>query len=123
MRSRNNRKEFLLQLEGCLDSQGGKWLQQQLDSIAPRRYKLWVIDLSGVEFIDSFGLASLIAGLNTATQSDARFVLCGLRPSAKLIFEITQLDRVFTIFETYSSLIDSLEMTASFAIVPTLEAV
>jgi anti-sigma B factor antagonist len=97
--------EIVVQPQGRLDSQGGNWLHQQFSAIAPKRYKFWVIDLSSVEFIDSSGLVSLVTGLNVATQAGARLILCGLRPSAQLIFDITQLDRVFTIFENYDALL------------------
>lgn len=109
MVSRSNSGEILLQPQGRLDIQGGEWLQQQLEMIAPRRYSLWVIDMSCIDFIDSSGLASLVAGLNTATQAGSRLVLCGLRPAAQMIFDITQLDRAFTIFESYEALLASLE--------------
>ncbi len=97
--------EIVVQPQGRLDSQGGNWLHQQLSAIAPRRYKFWVVDLSSVDFIDSSGLVSLVTGLNVATQAGARLILCGLRPSSQLIFDITQLDRVFTIFENYDALL------------------
>jgi len=103
--SRSHIEEIRLQPQNRLDLEGGEWLQQQLKAIAPRRYKTWVIDFSDVEFIDSFGLFSLVSGLNLATESDARLVLCSLRPSARLIFEITQLDRVFHISESYDVLL------------------
>jgi anti-sigma B factor antagonist len=102
----NNYEKILLQPQGYLDSRGGSWLQQQLESIAPRRYKFWIIDLSCVEFIDSSGLVALGAGLNLAAQAGAQLILCGLRPSAQLIFDITQLDRAFTIVENYDAVAD-----------------
>jgi anti-sigma B factor antagonist len=129
MGSRGVSEEFLLQPQGRLDLRGGSHLRQQLETVAsqfsvggnaPRCRKLWVIDMSCIEFIDSFGLASLVAGLNVATQVGARLVLCGLRPSAQLVFEITQLDRAFTIFETYDALLASLEVPTLQAL-PTLE--
>ncbi|MGV0027624.1 STAS domain-containing protein [Phormidesmis priestleyi] len=129
MGSRSISEEFLLQPQGRLDSRGGSHLRQQLETVAsqfskgvsaPRCRKLWVVDMSCIEFIDSFGLASLVAGLNVATQVGARLVLCGLRPSAQLVFEITQLDRAFTIFESYDALLASLEVSTLPAL-PTLE--
>jgi anti-anti-sigma factor len=100
----NDLAEIVLQPQGRLDGQGGLWLQQQLSEIAPRRYPIWIIDLSGVEFMDSSGLVALVTGLRVAAQANARLILCGLRPSVRLIFEITQLERVFTIFETYDAI-------------------
>lgn len=105
MVSRGHIEEIRLQPQNRLDLEGGEWLQQQLKAIAPRRYKIWVIDLSDVEFIDSSGLFALVSGLNLATESGARLVLCSLRPSARIIFEITQLDRAFHIVESYNSLV------------------
>ncbi|PSB19129.1 anti-sigma factor antagonist [Phormidesmis priestleyi ULC007] len=119
MISRGQIEEIRLQPQGRLDLQGGERLQQQLETIAPRRYKIWVIDLSEVEFIDSPGLSALISGLELARESNARLVLCSLRPSAQLIFEITQLDRAFDIFESYDVLLTALIIPES--IIPALE--
>lgn len=119
MVSRGQIEEIRLQLQGRLDLQGGEWLQQQLKTIAPRRYNIWVIDLSEVEFIDSSGLAALISGLELARASNARLMLCGLCPSARLIFEITQLDRAFDVFESYDALLTALVIPES--IIPALE--
>ncbi len=116
---RGHIEEIRLQPQNRLDLEGGAWLQQQLKAIAPRRYKIWVIDLSNVEFIDSSGLFALVSGLNLATESDARLVLCSLRPPARLIFEITQLDRAFHIFESYDALLTTLAISES--VVPALE--
>ncbi len=118
MGSRQHIEEIRLQPQSRLDREGGEWLQQQLKTIAPRRYNIWVIDLSDVEFIDSSGLFSLVTGLNLATDSGARLVLCSLRPSARIIFEITQLDQAFDIFESYEALLATLAVSES---VPVLE--
>ncbi|MCU0553010.1 MAG: STAS domain-containing protein [Leptolyngbya sp. Prado105] len=97
-------EEVVLQPQGRLDALGGEELQQQWATLAPRQYKAWILDLSRIEFIDSSGLVSLVSGLEIATQSRTKLVLCGLRPSARLIFEITQLDQVFSIFESYDAI-------------------
>ncbi|MGG6268398.1 STAS domain-containing protein [Leptolyngbya sp. AN03gr2] len=97
-------EEVLLQPQGRLDMVGGEALQQQWATLAPRRYKVWIIDMSRIEFIDSSGLVALVTGLRAAAEMGTKLVLCGLRPSARLIFEITQLDRAFTIFENYEAI-------------------
>ena len=86
MISRGQIEEIQLQPQGRLDLQGGEWLQQQLKTIAPRRYGIWIIDLSGIEFIDSRGLCALISGLALARESKARLVLCNLSPSGATDF-------------------------------------
>ncbi|MBD1823153.1 STAS domain-containing protein [Cyanobacteria bacterium FACHB-DQ100] len=99
---------IVLRPQGQLDTAGGEALQQQWTTLVCRRYKLWVVDLSSIEFIDSAGLVTLVAGWKTAAQSDATLVFCGLRPATRLIFEITQLDRVFAIYENDEAILRSI---------------
>ncbi len=96
--------EIVLQPQGRLDLSGGDSLKQQLTTLSTRRYRLWIVDMSRVEFVDSAGLVALVGSLNAAAQSDARLILCGLRPATRIVFEITQLDRAFTIFESYDAM-------------------
>ncbi len=92
-----------LALQGRLDRQGSDWLRQQIQHLANSPGKLWVLDMSQVEFIDSAGLVALVEVLQIATSAQARLVLCGLNPKAKLILDITQLDRVFPIVENLAA--------------------
>jgi anti-sigma B factor antagonist len=92
---------MIIQLHGRLDVQGGAVLQQRIADIAPIGNPLWVLDMGNVDFIDSAGLVALIEAFQTAAQAGSRLVLCSVRPPARLILDITQLDQVFTIFNSY----------------------
>ena len=59
-----------------------------------------VVDLSGVSFIDSSGLGALLSGYKNATLRSGSFVLAGLQPRVRSMFELTRLHRVFEIFPT-----------------------
>lgn len=59
-----------------------------------------VINLSQVNFIDSSGLAVLVAGMRDADHGKGSFRLCDVHPEAKLVFEVTMMDSVFQIFNT-----------------------
>lgn len=98
----------LLQPQGCLDAAGSAKLQEHVGTIAPDAYKLWIIDLAQVDFIDSSGLVSLIAALNSAKQHRCRLVVCNLRPAVRLIFEITRLDQAFEIFDSHTTVLDTM---------------
>ncbi|KKD35504.1 MAG: STAS domain-containing protein [Limnoraphis robusta] len=92
-------QHILLQPEPRLDLQGGNALKQQVLAIPPEPPQLWIIDLAEVEFIDSSGLGALVTALKSARRLGCRLVLCHPSATVKLIFEITQLDRVFEIFD------------------------
>lgn len=56
-----------------------------------------LVDMSQVESLDSAGLMALVSGLNRAQQLEKRLSLCSMPATVKIIFELTQLDRVFEI--------------------------
>jgi anti-sigma B factor antagonist len=59
-----------------------------------------VIDLSGVEFIDSTGLSVLLNGLRRVTRANGRLALVVTNPTVLRLFEITRLDTTFDIQPT-----------------------
>ncbi|MBE9053252.1 STAS domain-containing protein [Nostocales cyanobacterium LEGE 11386] len=97
----------LFKPHGSIDLQGGMTLSEQMIEVMPQPNQLWVIDLSEVDFMDSSGLVPLINGLTSARQNGCRLVLCNVQAPVKLILELTQLDSVFEIFDTYEDIFTS----------------
>ena len=66
------------------------------DELTSSKTPVW-IDLSGVDYMDSSGIAVLVQGHKHAARSRREFGL--LRPSAKVrnLIELAQLHRLFTI--------------------------
>jgi anti-sigma B factor antagonist len=56
-----------------------------------------VLDLSGVEFIDSTGLSVLLNGLRRVTRRGGRMALVCTNPTVLRLFVITRLDSTFKI--------------------------
>ncbi len=71
-------------------------LQECISKLSPHI----VVNLSQVNFIDSSGLTSLVAGMRDADKVHGSFRICQVHPEAKLVFEVTMMDSVFEIFET-----------------------
>lgn len=59
-----------------------------------------VLDLSEVGFIDSSGIAVIIAHLRKAAQRGVKFVIGGMSQTVKDIFEVINLQKAMTLFET-----------------------
>ncbi len=57
-----------------------------------------VLDLTGVEFIDSTGLSVLLSGLRQAEQAHGALALVCANPTVLRLFQITSLDKTFAIF-------------------------
>jgi anti-anti-sigma factor len=98
-------KLIVFQPQGRLDLQHGKVLREQLTSLVPQPQHLWVIDLAQVDFMDSSGLSALVSGLSASRSSGCRLVICNLQAPIRIIFELTQLDSVFEIFDSYDAVL------------------
>ena len=95
---------ILFKPQGSIDLQGGMALSEQMAQVKPQRQQLWVIDLAEVDFMDSSGLVPLVKGLTAARQSGCRLVICNVKDPVRLILELTQLDSVLEIFNTYEDI-------------------
>jgi len=58
------------------------------------------VDLSGVSYIDSSGVASLVEAFQASKKKDTRFALVAVNEAALRVLELARLDKVFTIHET-----------------------
>ena len=89
-----NASEFLVQLTTAVRSESNSIL---------------LVDLKQVEFIDSEGLIALVKAFDLAKSIGRRLSFCSVAPPVRIIFELTQLDKVFEIFDNR----DSVEMAFS----------
>ena len=71
-----------------------------------------VIDMSGVEFIDSTGLSVLLNGLRRVTRADGRLALVVSNPTVLRLFEITKLDSTFDIQPTREAALGRVQASA-----------
>lgn len=59
-----------------------------------------LVDLSGVGYIDSSGVASLVECLQSVKKSGQKLVLVSVSDGALRVLQLARLDRVFTICAT-----------------------
>lgn len=86
---------------GHINAANAAVLQRQLmAAVSSQQYSNLLVDMSQIESLDSAGLMALVSTLTAAQKLDQRFGLCSVSPAIRIIFELTQLDRVFEIFES-----------------------
>lgn len=61
-----------------------------------------LVDLSGVSYIDSSGIASLVEGFQLARSRKLQFGLVGVSDAAHQVLQLARLDKVFTIKDRIS---------------------
>ncbi|HXJ92803.1 MAG TPA: STAS domain-containing protein [Terriglobia bacterium] len=59
-----------------------------------------VVNLGGVRYIDSSGIASLVEVLKEARNKQKRLVLFGLNTAVREVLQLTRLNKIFEIRET-----------------------
>ncbi len=67
-----------------------------------------IVDLTQVGLIDSSGLSALVSGLRTARTADKILVLCGLNKHAQMIFSLTMMDKVFSVYKNVDDAVAAL---------------
>jgi len=65
------------------------------------------VDMAGVTYIDSSGVASLVEGFQRAKTRGTSFALVSVNPAALRVLELARLDRVFVIHETLAEGLDA----------------
>ena len=62
--------------------------------------KEFVIDLSKVGFLSSLAIALIVFFAKEVRKTEGHIKISGLSPEAASVFEITQLDRIFDVYDT-----------------------
>jgi anti-sigma B factor antagonist len=97
-----------LTLDGRLDAVSAQAVKAQLGELVQNGHAELIVCLEAVPFIDSSGLAALVAGLKQARQAGGTLKLAGLGEQARTVFRLTMLEQVFEIYA------DAGEALASF---------
>lgn len=89
----------VIRLSGRFDSFQVAAVKQEIDAAVQRTPNV-VIDLEAVNFMDSAALAALVQGMKHCRQAKGDLRVCNLQQPVKVIFELTRLDKAFTLFNS-----------------------
>jgi anti-anti-sigma factor len=87
----------ILAISGELDMNHVPIVREQLSAIVAEKAPRVLLDLAGLTYIDSSGLALFIEQLQRVQSYGGKFALFGLTDSVRHILEIARLDQVFEI--------------------------
>ena len=89
---------YVIALTGEIDLYTAPEFKQQLLEVINQGAKEVVVDFSNTTFIDSTTLGVLVGGVKRLRTNDGQLSLVSSDRNITKIFEITGLDRVFTIY-------------------------
>jgi anti-sigma B factor antagonist len=89
----------VLKLKGRLDAASAKDIREKVISLSQQNQVNLVIDMEGVDFIDSSGLGSLVSSLRTVNKQGGDIKISALQDQVRSVFELTRLHRIFGIYD------------------------
>ncbi len=96
---------------GILDNIHANNMRQSVVEHVQAGANLVLLDLQDVVFIDSSGLGALVMALKSVRSAGSRLFLCSIGEQARMLFELTGVDRVFEVFPNQAEFQKALERT------------
>lgn len=93
-------KNTIVVLSGDVDLHQSPALHAKLLELTKERPEKFVLDLQAVGYIDSSGVGTFVDVFRRVNGYKGQMVLVGLNDRVRSVFEITKLDRFFTICDT-----------------------
>lgn len=98
----------VLVVHGQADLHSAPELRERLQGVIDDGAFHVIVDLTDVSFVDSMTLGVLLGGVKRLRPQGGQLRVVVDRPGLRRIFEVTLLDRVFTLFPTRAEALDRL---------------
>ncbi|MDZ8236753.1 MAG: STAS domain-containing protein [Nostoc sp. ChiQUE01a] len=90
----------VIKLSGNLNSTTSQEFRQNITKIIEVGVKIVLLDFQDVTFMDSSGLGALVLAFKTLRAADIQLVICSINEQVRILFELTNMDKIFEIFPT-----------------------
>ncbi len=89
----------VINLTGRLDVTSATNFRKQVSDIVLERPHYLLVDLGGVNFMDSSGLGALVSALKSMRGIDGEMVICSITEQVQVLFELTSMNKIFKIYQ------------------------
>lgn len=98
----------IIEVEGEVDFYSSPEVRKAIIQLTKAKTPAILINLNGVGYMDSSGVATLVEGLQLASKYGGKFKLANLHDEVKGVFELSRLDKVFEIYDTVEEALNTL---------------
>jgi len=99
----------VVSISGDVDLETSPKLREYLKPKSNKKTPLLLLDFSGVNYIDSSGLATLIEYYQAVQGFKGKLALASLSPRVKNVFEIVRLEQIFSLHPDIPSALAALK--------------
>lgn len=103
---RKEEKALVVSVTGRMDAVSAPDFDKQVEKEIDKGETCFVLDLSGLDYISSAGLRSMLVLAKKLKSKEGGLVLCGLQ---EMVIEVFEVSGFTTIFEIYGSLKEAME--------------
>ncbi len=98
IRKREQDRASILEVSGEVDLYSSPRLRDALLGLIRVKAKTIIVNLGGVGYMDSSGIATLVEGLQSSREYGGSFRLVGLKPDVMQVFRLARLTDAFEIY-------------------------
>lgn len=99
----NDNDVSVIELNGRLDAGSAKSVLAGIKELVKRNRLKIILDMSGVEFIDSAGVGILLASYRAVDAKGGALKICAIQNQVESIFSLTRLSEFFEVFSDRAS--------------------
>ena len=99
-KTKNN--AVIIEIEGDVDLYSSPQVRKTIIDQIHKRKTALLVNLEGVTYMDSSGVATLVEGLQRIKEYSGKLCIYNLQGPVRDVFELSRLDKVFNIFENES---------------------
>lgn len=94
---KNHGSETVLVVRGSLDMSSAPALSEAIEELVARKLPKVIVDLSGLDLIDSSGVAALVKLYKGVRGTGGTVAISGARDQPLAIFKLLRMDKVFNL--------------------------
>ena len=98
VRVRNSERAVIIEVQGEVDLYTSPGMRDAIVQSTAAKTPTVVVDLSGVGYMDSSGVATLVEGLQLSRGYGGAFRLAGIGGVVREVFKFAKLEKVFEIY-------------------------
>jgi len=101
-----------INLKGRMDVEGTEEIDLKLTSLSASKQGWIVVDLSGVDFMSSLGLGTLVRCASAQILRKGKLVVLSPQPNVERVLETTRINEVVSVFHDFAAARDAVRAAA-----------
>lgn len=89
-----------INLSGRMDLGGVKAIEKDFDRMVEAPKMSVIVDMSGVPYMSSIGIRSLLIHAKSVSARGGKYVLCSVQSDVKNVLEVSGIDQLIKLFDS-----------------------